>query len=353
MSLRVLITGHRGYIGSVMAPILREAGHSVTGLDSRLYDGCDFGPGTTIPVTEIRRDVRDVTAAGLAGFDAIVHMAGIANDPTGDLRPTLTYETNHGATMHLARMAKMAGVTRFLFASSCSVYGVQDDEPCDESRPPRPITPYGEAQLVVERDLAAMASAEFSPVYLRSATAYGVSPRLRADLIVNNLAGQALTDRRVTVPGDGAAWRPLAHVEDIARAFVAVLEAPRSAIHDEVFNIGATNENYRIIDVANMVASTMPGCRVLSTREPDADGRDYRVDFRKLRQALPAYRPLWTVRRGVEQLLDAYLAEGLTLADFEGGRFHRVRRLLELRASGQLDESLRWSDAATAAQAPA
>ncbi|MEA2001327.1 MAG: SDR family oxidoreductase [Actinomycetota bacterium] len=340
--MRVLVTGHDGYIGTVLMPMLEEAGHVAVGLDTYLYRGCVFGTDAS-PVESIRGDVRDVRPGDLEGFDAVVHLAAISNDPLGDLNPECTYAINHHGSVHLAAAAKAAGVTRFLFSSSCSLYGSHGDAPVDELADFRPVTPYGRSKVLAEHDLSLLAGDDFSPTFLRNATVYGVSPRLRGDLVVNNLTGFAVTTGRVFLKSDGTSWRPLVHVEDVARAFLAVLEADRDRIHDEAFNVGTSEENYRIRDVAEIVRSVVPGSSVVLSNEAFDDLRNYRVNCDKLANTLPAFLPEWNVRRGVTDLFGAYVQEGLRLDDLEGSRFGRVRRVRDLRTAGRLDEELRWT----------
>lgn len=349
--MRVLLTGHDGYIGQVMGPVLSQAGHEVVGLDNYLYEGCTFGEDRWHPPA-LRSDVRDVRGEDLAGFDAVVHLAGVSNDPVGDLDPSATFAINHTASVRLARLAKEAGVGRFLFSSSCSLYGAADPESLlDEGASFNPVTAYGESKVLVERDLALLADERFSPTSLRNATVYGVSSRLRADLVVNNLTGFAHVTGEVRVASDGTPWRPLVHVEDVARAFLAVLEAPRDLVHGEAFNVGATAENYRISEVADIVAEVVPGSRVTYAAGGGPDARCYRVSFDKLASVLPAGRPRWTVRGGVEQLHAAYQRDGLTLEELTGPRFTRLGRVRELRERGVLDPALHRLDSPQAVSA--
>ncbi len=341
--MKVLVTGHEGYIGSVLAPLLLEAGHHVIGLDTRLFRHCDFGEGPAkIPMLEV--DLRSVGPDALAGFDAIVHLAGISNDPVGDLAPERTYEINHQASVRLAALAKQARVPRFLFSSSCSLYGASGEAYVQESAALSPVTPYGDSKRLVEQDVTSLADDDFSPVFLRNATAYGASPRLRTDLVVNNLTGIAFLNGEVLLTSDGSAWRPLIHVKDISRAFLACLEAPREVIHNQAFNIGSTDENYKIREVAEIVQGVVPESRVVVGRGATADVRNYRVDCGKFSRAFPDAVPQWTVRRGVEELYDAYLKRGLTNDDFFS-RFVRIEQIKHLTAAGRLDAELRWIDA--------
>jgi nucleoside-diphosphate-sugar epimerase len=339
MSKRVLVTGDRGYIGAVLVPFLRDHGHEVVGLDADWYEGCDFGP---MPDADrsFQRDIRDVRPSEIEGFDAIVHLAAISNDPIGDLNPNATYSVNADGAIHMAEMAKMAGVPRFLFSSSCSLYGAAGDAPVAEDGAFNPVTPYGESKVRAEIGIGKLADDSFSPVYLRNATAYGSSPRLRADIVVNNLTGTAFTRGEVRLQSDGSPWRPLVHIEDIARAFLAALEAPREAIHDQAFNVGRDEDVVQIRDVAIQVSEAL-GCPVTFADGASPDKRDYRVDFTKIGRLLPAFQPQWTVAQGITQLAADMALFGLTAEDFEGPRFVRLARIRQLLSEGRLNDDLR------------
>jgi nucleoside-diphosphate-sugar epimerase len=342
--MKVLVTGHDGYAGCLLVPLLRRAGHDVVGLDSGLYAGCALGAEPDPGVPALRRDVRDVEAADLEGIDAVAHLAGVSNDPLGDLNPDVTYDVNHLGTVGLARAAKAAGVERFVFSSSCSNYGAAGEELLDESAPFNPVTAYGHSKVLAEQALSELADAHFSPVFLRSGTAYGVSPRLRGDLVVNNLVGYAVATGEVLFKSDGSPWRPLVHVEDMARAFVAALEAPRDAVHGEAFNVGATAENYRVRTVGELVQELVPGSRIAFGEGAGPDVRTYRVSCEKLAATLPDARPRWTVAQGIAELRDAFLAHAITRDELEGPRFQRIRCVRTLQDEGRLDERLRWRE---------
>lgn len=341
--MRVLITGHNGYVGTVLTPLVAAAGHAVIGVDTNLYKGSTFGPpAAQLPLTELAIDVRDLTPDHLVGVDAILHLAALSNDPLGDLNPALTYEINHRASVQLATMAKAAGVQRFVFSSSCSNYGAGGDQWLTETSAFNPVTPYGKSKVLAEQAIGQLADDTFTPVLLRSATAYGVSPRLRFDLAVNNLVAWAYTTGRVYLKSAGTSWRPFVHIEDMARAFVAVVAAPRAAVHGQPFNVGRTAENYTIRQIAEIVVESVPGSYIEFAPGAEPDTRNYKVNMDKIAQTLPAFQPEWTVRRGVAELLRAYAQVGITVEEFEGPRYRRVSHIKELLASGQLDATLRW-----------
>lgn len=347
--MRVLITGHRGYIGTVMAPMIAEAGCEVVGLDSDLFEQCTFGePPKDFP--SIRKDLRDVEPSDLEGFDAVIHLAGLSNDPLGNLNPDLTYDINYHSSVRLARLAKNAGIKRFLFSSSCSTYGAAGDKILDESAEFNPVTPYGRSKVLVEQDVAKLADSNFSPTFLRNATAYGVSPRLRFDLVLNNLTAWAFTTGRVYIKSDGTPWRPIVHIEDISRAFLAVLRAPLDAIHNRAFNVGRTEENYQIRDLAEIVKETVPGCTIEFAPDAGPDKRCYRADFSLIGKSLGGFQPKWDARRGVRELYDAYRKVGLRVEDFEGPRYKRIDHIQRLLSSGRLDSNLRWQTAESVAE---
>ena len=345
--MRVLVTGHNGYIGGALVPLLRAAGHQVFGMDTGLFDAGRFVPEPP-RVDTLAVDVRDARPEHFVGFDAVIHLAGISNDPLGDLDADVTFDVNHRGSARVAQAAKEGGVRRFLQSSSCSLYGSAGDEPLDESADFNPVTPYGVSKVLAEDSIRALADDDFHPTFLRNATAYGAAPHLRIDLVVNNLAGFAVTTGEVLLKSNGRALRPLVHVEDIGRAFVAVLEAPLEAVSGEAFNVGRSEENYRISEVARIVEEAVPGSRVRFADGADADIRNYRVNCDKLAHALPTFAPQWTVRTGVADLVAAYAAFGLTLDDVVGPRFLRIHAVEQLMSRGRLGPDLRWRSTAPA-----
>ncbi|NEP50979.1 MAG: SDR family oxidoreductase [Moorea sp. SIO3C2] len=339
--MRVLVTGHKGYIGTVMVPMLLAQGYDVFGLDSDLFEKSTFGEGIR-EIPELKKDIRDVTATELEGFDALIHLAGLSNDPLGNLNPDLTYQINHAASVHLANLAKAAGIERFVFSSSCSNYGAGGDDWLTEESSFNPVTPYGISKVRVEQDVTQLADDNFSPTFLRNATAYGVSPRLRFDLVLNNLVAWAFTTGQVYIKSDGTPWRPIVHIEDISQAFIAVLEAPRELVHNQAFNVGRNEDNYRIRELAEIVKETVPGCEIEYAKDAGPDKRCYRVDCSRIIQTLPEFKPQWNARRGAQELYQAYQTVGLTLEEFEGPKYQRIAHIKQLLSTGRLDQTLRW-----------
>lgn len=340
--MRIVVTGHQGYIGAVLSPMLVASGHDVVGFDAGFFEGCAFPPGSA-GVEAVHKDIRDASPSDFEGCDAVVHLAALSNDPLGDLNPQITYDINHLAAVRVAEAAKTAGVSRFVFSSSCSLYGTSEGGVIDETAAMLPVTPYGESKVFAERDISVLADDDFSPVYLRNATAYGLSPQLRCDIVVNNLTGWATTTGEVKILSDGSPWRPLVHVEDIAAACLAAVEAPTEAIHDQALNIGRNGENYQIRDVAQIVGAAVDGSVVTFAAGGEPDARDYRVDFSKVEDVLPGFVPQWDVERGAKQLAAAYRDADLTEAQFTGSSYLRIKRIQEHLDAGRLDDDLRWT----------
>lgn len=344
--MRVLVTGHKGYIGTALVPMLLDNGHDVLGLDTDLYRACTY-TGSMVDVPSLVVDVREIEPQHVQGCDAVIHLAALSNDPLGSLNPRITREINEQASVRLARLSRDAGSRRFLFASSCSVYGAAGSDFVAEQSPFRPVTPYGESKANVEKKVRQLASAIFSPTFLRASTAYGVSPRIRFDLVLNNLTAWAVTTRKIVLKSDGTPWRPLVHVEDIARAYLAILESPRQHVHNRSFNVGTTAENYQIRDLADIVKNVVPSCQIEYADNAGPDTRCYRVDCNEIARTIPGFKPQWTARRGAIQLFDTLTRVGLSSETFEGSQFSRIAHIRHLMAVGDLDENLRWRTATT------
>ena len=338
--MRVLLTGHKGYIGTVLSPMLLDAGHDVHGLDSDIFSRCTYGDDPK-SIPETIKDIRDVTIDDVKGFDAVLHLAGLSNDPLGDLNADLTYEINHRASVRIAALAKEAGVKRFIFSSSCSNYGAGGDDLLTEDGDLNPVTPYGKSKVLVEQDVSKLADNTFCPLYLRNATAYGVSPRLRFDLVLNNLVAWAYTTGAVRLKSDGTPWRPIVHIEDISRAFVATLHAPTDKVYNRAFNVGVPGENFRIREIAEIVRDAVPNSEVSFAPDASPDKRNYRVDCSLAQREVPEFKPQWTVRKGAAELYEAYKSNGLTLEEFEGKRYKRIDHVRMLMADGIIDDQLR------------
>lgn len=342
--MKVLITGHNGYIGTLLTPMLQQAGHELFGIDSYLFEPCWFGPETA-DIPSLRLDIRDIELHHLNGYDAVIHLAGLSNDPLGDLNPECIYAINHRASVRVAQLAKQAGVSRFIHASTCSLYGAAGNEFLDEGAAFNPVTPYGEAKLLVEQDLMPMADDEFSPVYLRSGTAYGSSPKLRGDLVINNLLGYAITTDEILLKSDGTPWRPLVHVEDIALAFKAALEAPREAMHNQAFNVGLTEENFRVSELAEIIAAEIPSSKIRIDDGAGPDRRNYRVNCDKIAEMLPGFKPKWRAETGIADLARDYVQHQTSLKEFLSSRYLRIKHVKELQDSGELNSDLFWAQA--------
>lgn len=339
--MKVLVTGHKGYIGTVLIPMLKAHGHDVHGLDSDLFRNCTYGE-LDLDIQEVVKDIRHITSKDVEGFEAVIHLAGLSNDPLGNLNPELTFDINYKASVNLAKLSKEAGVNRFLYSSSCSNYGASGNDWLTESSSFNPVTPYGESKVLSERDISKLADNEFHPVYLRNATAFGVSPRLRFDLVLNNLVAWAYTTGKVFLKSDGTSWRPIVHIEDISRAFTTLLSAPIDVIHNEAFNVARNEDNYQIKEIAKIVSEVVPNSHVELSKDNFPDPRNYKVDASKIHKSIPEFKPIWNARKGAEELFDAYKKLGLTLQEFEGIKYQRIGHIKYLLENNIIDKNLYW-----------
>ncbi len=339
--MKVLVTGHKGYIGTILVPMLLAKGYEVFGIDSDLFEQCTFGTGFT-QIPDLKKDIRDIESSDIEGCDAVIHLAALSNDPLGNFNPNLTYEINHQASVNLAKLSKEVGIIRYIFSSSCSNYGAGGNDWLTEESPFNPVTPYGISKVKVEQEVSQLADDNFSPTFLRNATAYGVSPRLRFDLVLNNLVAWAFTTGRIYIKSDGTPWRPIVHIEDISRALIAVLEAPRQLIHNQAFNVGQNEDNYQIRQLAEIVEEVVPNCNIEYAKDGGPDKRCYRVDCSKIAKIIPEFQPQWNARKGAQELYDVYQKVGLTLEEFEGEKYQRIAHLKSLISRQLLDSNLRW-----------
>jgi nucleoside-diphosphate-sugar epimerase len=339
--MKVLVTGHKGYIGTILVPMLKEQGHEVHGIDSDLFRNCTYGT-LNLGIPEKIKDIRNMDLGDVEGFDAIIHLAGLSNDPLGNLNPNLTFDINYHASVKIAKLAKEAGVSRFLYSSSCSNYGASGDDWLTETSAFNPVTPYGESKVLSEQDISKLADDNFHPVFLRNATAYGVSPRLRFDLVLNNLVAWAYTTGKVLLKSDGTSWRPIVHIEDISRAFVALMTAPVEVIHNEAFNVARNEDNYQVREIANIVADVVPNSHVELSDDNFPDARNYKVDASKIKNLIPDFKPTWNARKGAEECLVAYKKLGLTLEEFEGIKFQRIGHIKHLLETKKINNDLFW-----------
>lgn len=344
--MKILVTGTEGYLGSLLAPILMEAGHEVVGVDTGFYKAGWLYNGSPLTPRTLNKDIRRITIDDLGAVEAVVHMAELSNDPTGELAPNITYEINHKGSVRLAALAKAAGVTRFIYMSSCSIYGVADEEYVTEESPVNPHTSYAICKTLVERDLRPMADDNFSPTFLRNATAYGASPRMRFDIVLNNLAGLAWTTNEIKMVSDGTPWRPLVHGLDIAQAITRALDSPREKVHNQIFNVGDTEHNYTVKEIAQIVGDVFPGCEV-TFGQHGADNRSYRVAFEKIRNALPGFKCEWDARRGAEQLHSLFQQVDMTPETFNSPGFTRLKQLEHLIRTQQIDQDFFWKNGTT------
>ncbi len=343
MQKKIIVTGHSGFIGSLMVPLLLEKGYEVVGIDTKYFGkDCEFYPPQN-GFTEIIKDTRKIEEKDLEGAYAICHLAALSNDPLGDLDEQLTYDINHLASVEIAKLAKKVGVEKYIYSSSCSLYGIADgDTALDETAQFNPVTAYAKSKVYSERDIVPMATDDFSVTFMRNATAYGISPKLRLDLVVNNLVGWAITTGQIKIMSDGTPWRPLVHAEDIARAFIAVIEAPKEVVNRQSYNVGQSAENFQIKDIAKMVGEVVPGCSVVITGEHGSDSRSYRVNFDKIARELPNFKPQWTLKKGIEEVYEAYKKYGMDSDKFNGRYFIRLKQLQYHIENNHLNEKLFW-----------